>query len=197
VDCPAVARSSRSELSRCRFGIGWSVEGDGVNGLEIQAVFDEVFDQAVVYHGFTDYMRDYEMVIYTSADPRTGIAPSHTRMLFKHCVQATVTSAVNPAVWVRSLDDRLVETPSEDQPDGYVWGVRWQELYPGLSLLSDSSEADRWSTALGLPFYEAVAGMNGHTVGLVFADLAVTIIEAGYAPFSVALTGPDHKYPLT
>ena len=26
--------------------------------LKIQATFDEVFDQAVLYHGFTDYMRD-------------------------------------------------------------------------------------------------------------------------------------------
>ncbi len=24
--------------------------------------FDEVFDQAIVFHGFADYMRDYEVV---------------------------------------------------------------------------------------------------------------------------------------
>jgi hypothetical protein len=30
--------------------------GDAVT---MQAALDEVFDQAVVYHGFTDYMRDY------------------------------------------------------------------------------------------------------------------------------------------
>jgi hypothetical protein len=28
---------------------------------EIQAAFDDVFDQAVVFHGFADYMRDYDV----------------------------------------------------------------------------------------------------------------------------------------
>ena len=34
------------------------------------------FDQALVFHGVTDYMRDYEVFIYATADPRTGIGQS-------------------------------------------------------------------------------------------------------------------------
>ena len=33
--------------------------------------------------------------------------------------------------------------------DGYVWGVRWQELYPGMRLLQDSAEARKWEGELG------------------------------------------------
>jgi hypothetical protein len=50
----------------------------------IQAAFDNVFDQAIIFHGFTDYMRDYDVFVYATADPRTGIAPEHLRYRFKH-----------------------------------------------------------------------------------------------------------------
>jgi hypothetical protein len=40
---------------------------------EIQAAFDDVFDQALIFHGFADYLRDYGLFVYATADPRTGI----------------------------------------------------------------------------------------------------------------------------
>jgi hypothetical protein len=46
-----------------------------VDSPEIQAAFDDVFDQAILFHGFADFMRDYEVFIYATADPRTGIRP--------------------------------------------------------------------------------------------------------------------------
>jgi len=73
----------------------------------IRAAFDEVFDQAIVFHGFADYMR------------------------------------------------------------GYVWGVKWQNLYPGMKLVSESHDAERWSRSLGVPFYEAAVETNGHNLQLV------------------------------
>jgi len=39
---------------------------------QIQAAFYDVFDQAVLFHGFTDYMRDYDVFVYAAADPRAG-----------------------------------------------------------------------------------------------------------------------------
>jgi hypothetical protein len=101
-----------------------------VDSTEIQAAFDDVFDQAIVFHGFADYMRDYEVFIYATADPRTGIQPEHLRYRFTHCVRVTVTSAVPPAVWKRSLDERLLDHEQGRDLVGYVWGVRWQILYP-------------------------------------------------------------------
>jgi hypothetical protein len=80
-----------------------------VDSSEIQAAFDDVLDQVIVFHGFADYMRDYEVFIYATADPRTGIRPEHVRYRFAHCVRASATSAVVPAIWKRSLDERLVD----------------------------------------------------------------------------------------
>jgi hypothetical protein len=71
---------------------------------EIKAAFDEVFDQAVVFHGYAAFMRDYDVYIHATADPRTGIQPKYLRYRFTHCVRATATSSVTPEIWLRSLD---------------------------------------------------------------------------------------------
>ncbi len=107
-------------------------------------------------------MRDYEIFIYLTADPRTGVAPQHLRYRFTHCVRATITSALPPDTWKRSLDERLVDYEKGRDLGGYVWGVRWQVLYPGMKLVTGSTDAERWSRELGLPFYEAVIETIGH-----------------------------------
>ncbi|MFI8326975.1 hypothetical protein [Streptomyces sp. NPDC085529] len=50
----------------------------------LEQMLDETFDHAVVHHGYTNYMRDYEVVICATADPGTGIAPSRLRYLFRY-----------------------------------------------------------------------------------------------------------------
>jgi hypothetical protein len=65
-----------------------------VDVTEMPAAFDEVYDQAIVYHGYTDYLRDYDVFIHATADPRTGIAPDHLRYRFTHCVRAAATTAI-------------------------------------------------------------------------------------------------------
>jgi hypothetical protein len=146
-----------------------------VDKAGIQEAFDEVFDQAVVFHGFTDYMRDYDVFIYVTAGPGTGIAPEHRRYRFKYCVRALVTSALSAQLWSRSL--------------GYVWGVKWQNLYPGMRLVEESADAQRWSRDLDLSFHEATIETNGHDISLVFADLMVDVVDTGCAPFVV----PDSR----
>lgn len=153
--------------------------------IEIASAFEEVFDQAVVYHGFADYMRDYDVVVYATADPRTGIQPEHVRYRFTKCVRADVTTAVQPDVWKRSLDDRLTDYSTGVNLDGYVWGVKWQSLYPGMKLVETSTVAHGWSRALGIPFHEALIETNGHNITLVFSELEVVPLDAGWSPFIV------------
>ena len=167
-----------------------------VDSSEIEAAFDDVFDQAVLFHGFADFMRDYEIFIYATADSRTGIPSEHLRYRFKHCVRAMATSALSPDVWRRSLDERLLNHEDGRDLDGYVWGIKWQVLYPGMKLVQNSAEADRWSNELKLPFHEATIETNGHNLSLVFSDLAVDTVDIGYAPFVVPAGGPDFKIPL-
>ena len=156
-----------------------------MDASEIQSAFDDVFDQAVVFHGFTDYMRDYELLIDAIAESRTGIRAKHLRYRFTHCVRATVTTALSAEIWKRSLDERLIDYELGRELDGYVWGVKSQVLYPGMKLVHESADATRWSHELGIPFHEAATETNGHNFFLVFSDLAVSTVDAGYIPYVV------------
>lgn len=96
-----------------------------MNRQEIAAALEDVFDQAIDFHGFAEHMRDYDVFVYATADPRTGIAPEHLRYRFAHCVRATAVSAVRRDVWQSSLDERLLDYEAyaaEPELDGYVWG---------------------------------------------------------------------------
>lgn len=92
-------------------------------------------------------------------------------------------------VWRRSLDERLLDYDAYlagPDLDGYVWGVNWQALYPGMSLREESAEADAWVRDVGIPFFEARIETNGHNLELVFSDLTVTRVEPGLAPFIIS-----------
>lgn len=161
----------------------------------MQKVLDEVFDHALVFHGFTPYMRDYELIVYLSADPRSGVEPSHRRLLFTKCVRATVTTSLTEEIWSRSLDDRLIDYDTGVELDGYVWGVNWQLLYPGGSVIDGSHDAAHWSQSLDETFHEVRIETNGHNLDLVFVDLIAETVQPGYAPFSLD-DGPDAAAPL-
>lgn len=149
----------------------------------IQAAFDDVFDHAVVFHGFADHLRDYDIYIDIAARDRTPM--SHLRYRFTHCVRATAITAVAPETWRRSLDERFLDVDQGRELDGYVWGVRWQVLYPGLHLVQESAEAAGWTRDVGIPFHEAAMQTNGHDLSLIFSDLVVSDVAAGCAPFTV------------
>ncbi|MQY15014.1 hypothetical protein SRB5_51910 [Streptomyces sp. RB5] len=156
-----------------------------MDAAALELALDELFDQALVHHGYTDYMRDYELIAYLTSDPRTGIAPTHRRFLFRNCVEATCRSTVHPDTWQVSLDDRLTTHETAADLDGFVWGVRWQVLYPGASIVPNSAPATRWSQAIGLDFHEVRVETNAHDLTLVFSDLTVTDVPLGYTPFTV------------
>ncbi|PWU46258.1 hypothetical protein DLE60_16600 [Micromonospora globispora] len=151
----------------------------------LDRALDEVFDQAVVYHAYTDYMRDYEVVVYVTADPKTGIQPAHLRYLFKCCVVAEATTALSPATRRESLDEGLTDPESGPDLDGYVWAVRWQALYPGAQRIADSRRAQEWAERVGIDFHEVRIEMNGHNLTLIFNDLEVTLLPIGSVPFRV------------
>lgn len=161
----------------------------------MQAAFDDVFDHQVLFHGFTDYMRDYEMIVYLSSAPTSRIPHEQRRLLFKYCVQATVETTLGESTWKDSWDDRFIDydTGSKlyETARGYIWGVKWQELYPGLKLISPSPEAQRWSQQLNRPFYQAEAYLNAHHITLIYSDLEVLTAEVGYSPFQVTALHDD------
>ncbi|MEZ5179019.1 MAG: hypothetical protein R2746_12320 [Acidimicrobiales bacterium] len=107
------------------------------------------------------------------------------RWLFTCCVQATATTAWTPEIWRRSLDDRLIDYDRSVDLDGYVWGVKWQRLYPRHAW-SQSRPQRRLGPKRRVAFHEVTIETNGHDLSLVFADLEVwTDVPAGHVPFAI------------
>ncbi|GAA2198710.1 hypothetical protein [Streptomyces bangladeshensis] len=149
---------------------------------ELQQRLDEIADRAVVHHGYTTYMRDYEVIVHMTADPRTGVPPAHLRYLFRHCVRARCETTVLPDTWRVSLDDRLLDLDTADGLDGYVWGVDCHSVWE-TGLLPESAEARRWAQALGTDVHEVRIETNAHDLTLLFSELEVSEVPTGYAPF--------------
>lgn len=160
-----------------------------MNPAQLQQALEDIFDQSLLRHGFVDYTRDYELIIEATADPATGIEPTELRYLFRYCVQANCTTTVPAHTWRDSLDDRLTSYDTGVDLDGYVWGVKWQLLYPGATVITDSPTARQWATAVGIDFHEVRIQTNAHDLTLVFSDLNVQESPA-------KSPGPEHKFPL-
>ena len=137
---------------------------------EVMALHD-LSDDALVFHAFRAYLRDYELIVYR--------APASTySYLFQHCVEAEVRSSMKSRTWQASLDDRLTSYATYArlwdegiQLDGFVWGVGGAGLY--WRLIVDSPYARRWTETVGLPFHEVRIDLNAQRINLVFSDLFV------------------------
>src|SRR5690242_19608119 len=92
---------------------------------------NDFYDQAIVRHGFTDYMRDYEIIIYFAYPGGNSVY----KYQFVGCVEASYSSAIQGRYLAQSLSDKNVlvgpETPADEEPDGYIWGVRYAAVDPG------------------------------------------------------------------
>lgn len=157
-----------------------------MNKEQLTSILEGMFDNALVHHGFTTCMRDYEMIVWQPFDQNSGIASRYMRFLFRSCPEAVVSSALGPETWTRSMDEELLRAqPITIDSTGYVWGARYQELYPGPEIVENSEPARRWTAQVGVPFYEVNVKANAQHINLIFADLAVEEVTAGYAPFTV------------
>lgn len=87
----------------------------------LQDRFDRIFDHALVFHGFADHMRDYDLIAFCTTDSQSGIEPETIRIRFRNCVYANVESVIDASVWARSLDERLVDYETGRELEGFVW----------------------------------------------------------------------------
>jgi len=146
----------------------------------IQARLEEVSDHAVVFHGYTDYGRDYEVVFYEVDDPASGVDPFLVRCLFKRCVVAEVETAFSAAVWRESLDEA-------------VPGRRWQRNHPGVTAVYDSERTQGWTKRVGIPFSEVAIETDAHRITLVFSELEVIQHPGEYVPYRLVPDPPDRR----
>ncbi len=104
---------------------------------EIQEALEQgyLFDSAIVKHGFTRYVRDYDMVVSVARGPEYLYR-------FSHCPLAEITTAVSDDVWRHSWNDKFIDYlrwRESGEPEGYVWGVCYSDVYPGAKYIADSS----------------------------------------------------------
>ncbi|MEU2394194.1 hypothetical protein [Streptomyces sp. NPDC007369] len=125
-------------------------------------------------------MRDYEVIIDAWNGPQNP--STYLRYLFRYCVEARCETFLAAATWRDSLDDRLLDRETAVALDGYVWGAKLHEMY-GAELRPESDAARRWSKTVGIDFHEVHIETNAHDLTLLFSDLVVSEVPAGYAPF--------------
>jgi len=133
---------------------------------------EEFFDAAVLRHGFTDYMRDYELIISgRNGPPNTDLH----KYQFIGCVEAQYQTNISPDGFVRSLSDQFVyagpDYPGREEPDGFIWGVRYSNAYPGLKYIEEDKHTEYWSERLGRKMHEITLVTEAFTLRLVFADI--------------------------
>ena len=145
-----------------------------------------LFDSSIVAHGFTPYLRDYDLLVdvvgTTSADVGHGYIAGRYRFRFTHCPHALVTTAVRDDVWRASWDDLYTDYAAWEaagQPSGYVWGVNYSAAYPGATLVRESALAAEWSERVGRAMHEVRIETNGHAFQIVFHRLLVARVASG------------------
>ena len=131
----------------------------------------DLFDNAIVSHGFTPYMRDYRIVAELFHGGHLGL---HT-YLFRGCVEAHYESSLPEGAFL--MDDVLLDLEraqtEEDAPDGFIWGTNHADAYPGWAYVAGSERAAAWARKTGLPMHEVVIETNVYKLSLVFNNLVV------------------------
>ena len=158
--------------------------------LMLQTVKDKLqagplFDNAVISHGFTPYLRDYDVVFNVASQVPGGTASyvsGQWRYRFTHCVAAEITTNVADKIWRDSWTDEFTDFERWKQagePEGFLWGVCWSNAYPGLSYIENSQAAKRWAERLGRPMHEVTIETNSQILRLIFHDVEIREIARG------------------
>jgi hypothetical protein len=127
-------------------------------------------DFAVVWHSFTDYGRDYQIII----EDCHGSDPGQHKLTFTHCVHAFVESRVRDDVWPVSWGDEFIDYDkwvTAGEPGGYVWGTKWSLAYPGIEAVEESPIAKEWSDRLGKNMYEITLETDRFFLRLIFHSI--------------------------
>ncbi|MGA7731059.1 MAG: hypothetical protein WCD37_07275 [Chloroflexia bacterium] len=133
------------------------------------------FDGAILSHGFTSYIRDYEIVVEASAWYNKDGAGRYS-YCFTHCVHANYNTNVRDDTWRISWSDTYTDYEGwkeAGEPEGKVWGVSWAGAYPGLTYLENSEVAHDWSQRLGRAMHEVRIETEVYWLNLVFYDVVI------------------------
>lgn len=146
----------------------------------------------IIQHGFTDYMRDYEVIVVVRYGP--PFDDVH-RYQFVGCVEANTRSAVAPAVFGQSIGDGFVYAgpnyPDNRAPDGFVWGLRFSTSHWGMIPVEESALATSWSKSTMLRMNEVRIDTEAFHIQLVCSELRYEFVGR-----DSSLLGTTKNYPI-
>lgn len=131
---------------------------------------DEIYDVAIIRHGFTDYVRDYQF--YIEADWIDDLAGSYT-LTFTHCYELTYKTLVTDDSLKESWDDLYTDFKTwekNNEPEGIVWGTNWSLAYPGFEEIVNSEKAQNWSKRLDKKMKEVRLQANSFEISLIYEN---------------------------
>lgn len=134
----------------------------------------DIADNALLFHSYKQYMRDYELIVGVYVGPAEEGVYSY---LFKYCVESHVVTAVSSANYKKSLDERLIDLDSGKDLNGFVWGANWSTLSPGWTLNTSSKDVISWQERIGLEFHEMEIGTEAYSIKLIFSSIEVKRIS--------------------
>jgi hypothetical protein len=65
------------------------------------------------------------------------------------------------------------------EPSGFVWGVEWAEVYPGVEYVEQSDAAAARTEHVAKPMHAIQIATNACAIDLVCHDLLVTRLAVG------------------
>jgi len=135
------------------------------------------FDGAIIRHGFVDYMRDYEVLV----GGVNGLPGNQLyRYQFVGCVEAIYKTEIPPEPFNASISDQFVfagpDYPENDNLEGFIWGVRYANAYPGLTYIENGDLAKEWSQRMKRTMHEVTIETEAYHLTLVFADFRYEFI---------------------
>lgn len=77
---------------------------------------------------------------------------------------------------LQSWDDVFIDFDKYEKaggPEGYVWGSNHIGIYPGFTLVDNSSKAKDWSEKIGKPMQEVELEAEIFTMNFIFHDWSI------------------------
>jgi hypothetical protein len=151
-----------------------------VNIDELQAAWNAMYDGEILRHGYTDYQRDYDFIMWSPYETAPFV---WSRYRLTHCVEVDVRPALSDETWRLSVDDLnldLQRWSTDDRARGHVWVP--SHAIERAEVLGQSERAQRRAAAIGVPCHEMKIKTNVQQISLAFSDLVVSQVDPPAVP---------------
>ncbi len=140
---------------------------------------DELYDMAILTHGFTSYNRDY--FFHIEANMWKDELKGQYMIYFVHCYDLSYQTLANSETLLQSWDECFIdfnEYLKAGEPEGFIWGTNWVNAYPGFSIVENSEKAELWTESLKKPMQELQVLSDVYKINLIFHDWKIVKINS-------------------